>query len=66
MNSYMSGDLLLEIKEEVDAELRDDLPKLKPEEVAVLTLLERRIAHDLARKEEADAPAVKAKRKRAA
>ncbi len=50
VNSYMSGDLLLEIKEEVDAELRDDLPKLKPEEVAVLTLLERRIAHDLADK----------------
>ncbi len=50
VNSYMSGDLLLEIKEEVDAELRDDLPKLKPEEVAVLTLLERRIAHDLAGK----------------
>ncbi len=50
VNSYLSGDLLLEIKEEVDAELRGDLPKLKPEEVAVLTLLERRIAHDLADK----------------
>ncbi len=50
VNSYMSGNLLLEIKEEVDAELRDDLPRLKPEEVAVLTLLERRIAHDLDQK----------------
>ena len=50
VNSYMSGELLLEIKEEVDAELRDELPKLKPEEVAVLTLLERRIAHDLDQK----------------
>ena len=48
VNSYMAGGLLLEIKEEVDAELRDELPRLKPEEVAVLTLLERRIAGDLA------------------
>ncbi len=47
VNSYMSGDLLLEVKEEVDAELRDELPSLKPEEVAVLTLLERRIAQDI-------------------
>ena len=47
MNSYMSGELLLEIKEEVDAELRENLPQLKPEEAAVLALLERRIAHEL-------------------
>ena len=51
VNSYMSGDLLLEVKQEVDAELRDDLPRLKPEEVAVLTLLERRIAHDIHERE---------------
>ena len=66
VNSYMSGDLLLEIKEEVDAELRGDLPKLKPEEVAVLTLLERRIAHDLAEKKAEKAVAKRVRKKRAA
>ena len=66
VNSYMSGELLLEIKEEVDAELRDDLPKLKPEEVAVLTLLERRIAQDLAAKKAEKAVAKRARKKRTA
>ncbi len=47
VNSYLSGELLLEIKEEVDAELRENLPQLKPEEAAVLALLERRIAHEI-------------------
>ena len=47
LNTYMSGELLLEIKEEVDAELRENLPRLKPEEAAVLALLERRIAHEI-------------------
>ena len=47
LNTYMSGQLLLEIKEEVDAELRENLPRLKPEEAAVLALLERRIAHEI-------------------
>ena len=64
VNSYMSGQLLLEIKEEVDAELREDLPTLKPEEVAVLTLLERRIAHDIEERK-ADHPAAKHDGKRA-
>ena len=65
VNSYMSGQLLLEIKEEVDAELRNDLPKLNPEEVAVLTLLERRIAEDL-RDKAAGVSDGKRRRKRAA
>ncbi|MGI3900762.1 MAG: DNA topoisomerase IB [Janthinobacterium lividum] len=65
VNSYLSGELLLEVKEELDAELRDDLPRLKPEEVAVLTLLERRIAHDLDAKTAEVKPA-KTKRKRKA
>jgi DNA topoisomerase-1 len=47
VNSYMSGELLLEIKQEVDTELRENLPQLKPEEAAVLALLERRIAHEI-------------------
>ena len=67
VNSYMSGDLLLEVKEEVDAELRDDLPRLKPEEVAVLTLLERRLASDIDRQKGGAGKAKRArKRDRAA
>ena len=37
---YLEGALLLEIKEEVEAELRENLAGLRPEEAAVLTLLE--------------------------
>ena len=44
---YMSGDLLLEVKQEVDAELRQNLPHLQPEEAAVLALLERRLVHEM-------------------
>ena len=58
VNSYMSGELLLEIKQEVDTELRENLPQLKPEEAAVLALLERRIAHEIDdKKQEARAQA---------
>ncbi len=48
VNSYMSGELLLEIKDDIETELRDNLPQLRPEEAAVLALLEKRIKHDLA------------------
>jgi DNA topoisomerase-1 len=48
VNSYLSGSLLLEIKEEVEAELRDELTGLKPEEAAVMTLLQSRLSQDLA------------------
>lgn len=47
LNCYLSGSLLLEIKEEVEAELRQDLTGLKPEEAAVMTLLQGRLADDL-------------------
>ena len=53
VNSYMSGDLLLEIKERVDSALSEDLPFLKPEEAAVLALLDRRLAMEIEGK---DAP----------
>jgi len=42
-NCYLEGSLLLEVKEEVEAELRD-LAGLKPEEAAVLTLLQERLS----------------------
>jgi DNA topoisomerase-1 len=48
VNCYLSGSLLLEIKEEVEAELRDQIAGLKPEEAAVMTLLQNRLSQDLA------------------
>jgi DNA topoisomerase I len=43
VDAYLSGSLLLEIKEEVEAELRGDLSSLRPEEAAVLALLQKRL-----------------------
>jgi DNA topoisomerase I len=47
ISCYVEGSLLLEVKEEVEAGLRDDLPGLRPEEAVVLSLLEARINRDL-------------------
>ena len=47
LSSYVEGSLLLEVKEEIEEELRDDLASLRPEEAAVLTLLEARLKRDL-------------------
>ena len=47
VTTYIEGSLLLEVKERVEAELRDELPGLKPEEAAVLTLLQRRLSTTL-------------------
>jgi DNA topoisomerase I len=47
LSTYIEGSLLLEVKEEIEAGLRDDLATLRPEEAAVLTLLEARINRDL-------------------
>jgi DNA topoisomerase-1 len=35
------------VKEEVEQELRDGLPNLKPEEAAVLSLLQNRIRREI-------------------
>ena len=51
-SSYLDGGLLLEIKDEIETELREDLPSLKPEEAAVLTLLQERISREV--KQEAE------------
>src|SRR5215217_410629 len=53
LNSYLEGGLLIEIKEEVESELREELANLKPEEAAVLTFLEARIKRDLQNAEDA-------------
>jgi DNA topoisomerase-1 len=47
LKSYLDGNLVLEIKSEVEHELRDDLAALKPEEAAVLAMLRNRLARSL-------------------
>lgn len=44
LDAYAAGELLLEVKAQVEAELREDLASLKPEEAAVLSLLRARLA----------------------
>jgi len=44
LNSYLDGNLVLELKSKAEGELRSDLGTLKPEEVAVLALLRGRLA----------------------
>ncbi|NEU14195.1 DNA topoisomerase IB [Methylobacterium sp. BTF04] len=46
LHGYLEGDLLLQIKDAVEDELRADLTRLKPEEAAVLGLLQARLAKD--------------------
>ncbi|HEV2565017.1 MAG TPA: DNA topoisomerase IB [Microvirga sp.] len=46
-DAYLDRDLLLDIKEEIEAELREDLASLKPEEAAVLALLEQRLSREV-------------------
>src|SRR5581483_6311459 len=43
INSYLAGDLALNIKGKIDRTLSRGMKGLKPEEAAVLTLLERRL-----------------------
>ncbi|WP_460450754.1 DNA topoisomerase IB [Alsobacter sp. SYSU BS001988] len=57
-SAYLDGSLLESIEDEVDAELRDNLEKLKPEEAALLVLLQRRLKQDLRSRLEASVEAV--------
>jgi DNA topoisomerase-1 len=41
---YLEGELLLQVKDEVQAALRDEIARLRPEETAVLGLLQGRLA----------------------
>jgi DNA topoisomerase I len=43
LNSYLDGSLVLEIKSEIESELRDKLAGLQPEEAAVLAMLRGRV-----------------------
>lgn len=47
LTSYLDGHLLADIKQDIDAELRDHAERLKPEEAALMGLLSRRISQDL-------------------
>jgi DNA topoisomerase I len=61
VSSYMEGNLILEIKSEIDSELRESLAGRKPEEAAVLALLRNRLA-----KEAADASKAKSRARQTA
>ena len=43
LNSYMDGNLVLELKSQAESELRNTVQQLKPEEAAVLALLRGRL-----------------------
>jgi DNA topoisomerase-1 len=47
VDCYAQGELLLEIKQKVEKELREDIAELRPEEAAVLALLEARLNRTL-------------------
>ncbi len=47
LNAYTEGALLLEVKEKAEEELRGDIARLKPEEAAVLAMLEGRLKRTL-------------------
>jgi DNA topoisomerase-1 len=50
-NCYLDGALLLEIRNEVEEELREGLADLKPEESAVMALLEERLSREIEKAE---------------
>jgi DNA topoisomerase-1 len=54
LNCYMDGNLILEIKSQVESELRSAVEDMKPEEAAVLALLRGRLAKQAGRSEQID------------
>jgi DNA topoisomerase-1 len=50
LDGYLAGDLLVNLKQAVDAELSEKLPGLRPEEAVVLALLDGRLKADIARR----------------
>jgi len=49
LTCYLDGRLLEEIEAEVETELREDLARLRPEEAAVLALLNKRLTIEISR-----------------
>ena len=50
-NSYLDGNLLADIKQEVEQELKADISDLRPEEAALLALLHKRLGKELKKPE---------------
>jgi DNA topoisomerase I len=50
LNSYMDGNLVLELKSKAESELRAEVQRLKPQEAAVLALLRGRLAREVERR----------------
>jgi DNA topoisomerase-1 len=61
LNAYVEGNLLLEIKGEAEQALREEIATLKPEEAAVLAMLEARLKRTLEDSLKESLVAVKAK-----
>jgi DNA topoisomerase-1 len=53
VNAYLEGSVMDEVSHEIEAVLDADLTKLKPEETAVLALLQRRLQLELQRRDTA-------------
>jgi DNA topoisomerase-1 len=47
VNAYLDGGLLLEVRQTIDDQLRDELETLRPEEAAVLAFLRTRVTRDI-------------------
>ena len=47
LDCYLEGDLVNQLKDQIEEDLRTELDALKPEEAAVMTLLRNRLARDL-------------------
>jgi DNA topoisomerase-1 len=50
-NSYLDGNLIADIKQEVEEELKQDIADLRPEEAALLALLHKRLGKELKKPE---------------
>jgi DNA topoisomerase-1 len=63
LNAYVEGQLLLDVKARVEEELRENLAELRPEEAAVLAMLEGRLKRTLEGSLQESLAAVKEKKK---
>ena len=64
LNAYVEGQLLLEVRRQARAALREELAQLKPEEAAVLAMLEARLKRTLEDSLQASLAAVKKGKKK--
>jgi len=63
LNSYLDGNLILEIKSQAESELQSAVGSLKPEEAAVLAMLRGRLAREAEQPASANANASSGKRR---